>query len=52
MRSLFKGVNVSCKEGYHDWKIVDVKAIARKGEVITKYKCKKCGKTKTEITKV
>lgn len=52
MKSLFKGVkdSLKCEDGYHNWKVTDVKANAATGVVVTTYTCTRCGKKKQETS--
>ena len=37
-----------CKRGFHKWEVVDRPFDSKQGRLVTRYRCKRCGKTKTE----
>jgi hypothetical protein len=37
-----------CKSGFHKWEIVDRPFDSKQGRLVTRYRCKRCGKTRTE----
>jgi hypothetical protein len=38
-----------CREGFHKWQVVnEQKFDVKKGKLITKYRCQRCGKEKVE----
>ena len=43
------GGNTLCRSGFHKWEIVQEKRFdVRQGKLVTYYRCKRCGITKTE----
>ena len=48
MLDLLKNV-LTCEEGSHDWRLIKVET-TEPFLLVSKYKCKKCGKTKTETS--
>ena len=37
-----------CKSGFHKWEIVDRPFDSKQGRLVTRYRCIRCGKIKTE----
>lgn len=37
-----------CKSGFHKWEIVDRPFDSKQGRLVTRYRCTRCGKIKTE----
>lgn len=37
-----------CKSGFHKWEVVETPFDVKKGKMLTRYKCTRCGKIKTE----
>jgi len=40
--------NTLCRRGFHKWTIVDTPFDSREGKLVTRYRCDRCGKEKTE----
>jgi len=41
--------SILCKRGFHKWEVDNEKQFdSQQGKLVTTYKCKRCGKTKTE----
>ena len=42
------GANTLCREGHHKWQVIkDSQFDVKQGRLITSYRCKHCGKTRT-----
>lgn len=37
-----------CKSGFHKWEVVETPFDVKKGKMLTRYRCSRCGDTKTE----
>ena len=40
--------NTLCKNNFHKWEIVATPFDVKQGKMLTTYRCKRCGKTRTE----
>jgi len=40
--------NTLCKRGFHKWVVVDTPFDSKQGRLVTRLRCDRCGKTKTE----
>lgn len=39
-----------CKNGFHDWQVVNERQFdVKKGRLVTRYQCKRCGKVKVKL---
>lgn len=39
-----------CKSGFHKWQVVERPFDVKLGKLVTHYRCKRCGATRTEST--
>ncbi len=37
-----------CRSGFHKWEIVDRPFDSKKGRLVTRYRCTRCGATRTQ----
>ena len=37
-----------CKSGFHKWEVLETPFDVKKGQLLTTYRCSRCGKIKTE----
>ncbi len=40
--------NTLCKRGFHKWVIVDTPFDSKQGRLVTRFRCQRCGREKTE----
>jgi hypothetical protein len=40
--------NSLCSRGFHKWKVVDTPFDTKQGRLLTRYRCERCGREKTE----
>ncbi len=39
--------NTLCKRGFHKWEVVDNPFDVKRGKLVTRYRCRRCGAEKT-----
>jgi hypothetical protein len=40
--------NTLCRRGFHKWSLLDTPFDSKQGRLVTRYRCERCGKEKTE----